>query len=72
MIYRSGTSRGSLFLASDLDVVPKNRDLVCAYIMGSGHPYQLDGIGGGRSSTAKSLWIQKAQNEAFDIECKFV
>ena len=93
-IYRSGTSRGLLFLASDLESVPRSgldavvakaknrdgkdqepvdyRDLVAARCVGSGHVYGVEGLGGGRSSTSKSLWIRKASSESLDVELKFV
>lgn len=79
MVYRSGTSRGVLFFAKDLEAAPVSsnelvreqiesktnstgvdrRDLIAARIVGSGHVYALEGLGGGRSSTMKSLYIHR-------------
>lgn len=93
-IYRSGTSRGLLFLASDLESVPLSRsgrlkelvarkkdreeetvdyrDLVAARCVGSGHVYGVEGLGGGRSSTSKSIWVRKSACDSLDVELKFV
>ena len=92
-IYRSGTSRGALFLAKDLEAVPLSRapqlqrevekknggadevereDLICAKVVGSGHVYAADGVGGGRSSTSKSLYIRPSDEAGTDVEVKFV
>ena len=92
-IYRSGTSRGALFLAKDLEAVPLSRapqllrevekknggadevereNLICAKVVGSGHVYAADGVGGGRSSTSKSLYIRPSDEAGTDVEVKFV
>ncbi|WP_313474976.1 PrpF domain-containing protein, partial [Agrobacterium pusense] len=47
VLMRGGTSRGPFFLASDLPRDPAARDAALLSIMGSGHPLQIDGIGGG-------------------------
>lgn len=46
VLMRGGTSRGPFFLASDLPRDPRQRDSALLSIMGSGHPLQIDGIGG--------------------------
>jgi len=92
-VYRSGTSRGLLFLASDLESVPVSRnemaakyiergnaggepsdrrDLIAARLVGSGHPYGVDGLGGGRSSTSKSIWVKSSDEGDCHVDCKFV
>lgn len=49
--YRSGTSRGLFLLEKDLP--PGPRDAVLCQLMGSGHPQQLNGFGGGTGVTSK-------------------
>lgn len=90
MLFRSGTSKGPLFLRSDLERVPASfnalvrkqveetkecvrAELIAARLVGSGHVYGVDGIGGGRSSTNKSVIVESAQEgDEEDVLCKFV
>lgn len=52
-LWRSGTSKGPFISLDDLphDVVERDERLL--RLMGSGHPIQLDGLGGGRGVTSK-------------------
>ena len=50
---RGGTSRGPFFLSSDLPADRAARDAVLISAMGSGHPLQIDGIGGGNPLTSR-------------------
>ena len=50
--YRSGTSRGLFLLEKDLPSGPA-RDAVLCKLMGSGHPQQIGGFGGGSGPTSK-------------------
>ena len=50
---RGGTSKGPFFLRSDLPSDPAQRDALLVEIMGSGHPLQIDGIGGGSTLSSK-------------------
>ncbi|WP_241427732.1 PrpF domain-containing protein [Fertoeibacter niger] len=52
---RGGTSEGPFFLHSDLPADPAERDALLIEIMGSGHPLQIDGIGGGNRARADDL-----------------
>ncbi|QDZ19383.1 hypothetical protein HOP50_02g18980 [Chloropicon primus] len=93
MLFRSGTSKGPLFLRSDLERVPASfnalvrtqvedaadggldhrSELIAARLVGSGHVYGVDGIGGGRSSTNKSVIVESANEDAEeDVLIKFV
>ena len=54
MLMRGGTSKGLYFLASDLPERPEQRDPLLLRIMGSGHPLQVDGLGGAHSLTSKA------------------
>lgn len=53
--YRGGTSKGLLLSPSDLPADGRARDAMLLRIMGSPDPYcqQMDGLGGGSSSTSK-------------------
>ena len=53
VLYRSGTSRGLFLLESDLPPRGKLRDEVLCRLMGSGHPQQIGGFGGGCGPTSK-------------------
>lgn len=71
-IYRSGTSRGPFFLASDLPSEREARDAALLSIMGSGHPLQIDGLGGGNSLTSKAAIVSKSvHGSAFDVDYLF-
>lgn len=51
--YRSGTSRGLFLLEKDLPPLGSTRDAILCQLMGSGHPQQLGGFGGGTGPTSK-------------------
>ncbi|MBP8938098.1 MAG: 4-oxalomesaconate tautomerase, partial [Agrobacterium sp.] len=71
VLMRGGTSRGPFFLASDLPRDPRHRDSALLSIMGSGHPLQIDGIGGGNPVTSKVAIIGPATIEGADIDYLF-
>lgn len=60
--YRSGTSRGLFFLEEDVPPKGAERDAVMAKLMGSGHPQQLEGFGGGCGPTSKAVIVGKHPN----------
>lgn len=70
-LMRGGTSRGPMFLASDLPSEPKLRDQVLVAAMGSPHPLQVDGIGGGHPLTSKAGIIAASQRDEVDLEFTF-
>ena len=53
MIMRGGSSRGPFIHMADLPESVEARSEVLLDLMGSGHPLQVDGIGGGNSLTSK-------------------
>lgn len=68
---RGGTSRGAYFLADDLPEEPELRDRVLLAAMGSPHPLQVDGIGGGNSLTSKVAIIGAPTLPQADIDYLF-
>lgn len=70
-IYRAGTSRGVYLLADDLPSDPARRDAALQSIMGSGHPLQIDGVGGGNSLTSKVALVSASCNREHDIDYLF-
>lgn len=71
-IYRAGTSRAPFFLGSDLPSDPHARDSALMSIMGSGHPLQIDGLGGGNSLTSKVAIVSKStRGDAYDVDYLF-
>ncbi|KJC50473.1 hypothetical protein UP09_05590 [Bradyrhizobium sp. LTSP885] len=73
VMYRGGTSKGPLFLASDLPNDPGGiLDRVMLAAMGSPHPRQIDGIGGAESLTSKIAIISKSARSDADIDYFFV
>ncbi|MXN50717.1 4-oxalomesaconate tautomerase [Shinella sp. AETb1-6] len=71
VLMRGGTSRGPFFLASDLPADREQRDAVLLSIMGSGHPLQIDGIGGGNPVTSKVAIIGPASVDGADVDYLF-
>lgn len=71
VLMRGGTSRGPFFLASDLPGNREERDAALLSIMGSGHPLQIDGIGGGNPVTSKVAIIGPSTVAGADIDYLF-
>lgn len=71
VLMRGGTSRGPFFLASDLPSESAARDEALLSIMGSGHPLQIDGIGGGNPVTSKVAIIGPASMGGADVDYLF-
>ncbi|WP_377296923.1 4-oxalomesaconate tautomerase [Rhizobium sp. SGZ-381] len=71
VLMRGGTSRGPFFLASDLPHERAARDAALLSIMGSGHPLQIDGIGGGNPVTSKVAIIGPSTIKGADVDYLF-
>ncbi|WP_320199626.1 4-oxalomesaconate tautomerase [Agrobacterium sp. rho-13.3] len=71
VLMRGGTSKGPFFLASDLPSDKTERDQILLSIMGSGHPLQIDGIGGGNPVTSKVAIIGPSTIPGADIDYLF-
>lgn len=71
VLMRGGTSKGPFFLASDLPADSGQRDQVLLSVMGSGHPLQIDGIGGGNPVTSKVAIVGPASVAGADVDYLF-
>lgn len=71
VLMRGGTSRGPFFLTSDLPADPKARDAILVAALGSGHPLQIDGIGGGNSLTSKVAIVGPSSVPGADVDYLF-
>lgn len=70
-LMRGGTSRGPFFLGSDLPTDVKTRDQVLLSAMGSPHPLQVDGVGGGHSLTSKAGIVSPSRLPEVDLDFEF-
>ena len=71
LFMRGGTSRGPYFQRTDL---PEEQDLlaqVLVHAIGSGHPLNIDGIGGGNAVTTKVAMLSLSQRDDCDIDYFF-
>ncbi|MCW1934941.1 4-oxalomesaconate tautomerase [Pararhodobacter zhoushanensis] len=71
VLMRGGTSRGPVFLASDLPANTAARDAMLISALGSGHPLQIDGIGGGNALTSKVAIVGPATVPGADVDYLF-
>lgn len=71
-LMRGGTSRGPMFLAADLPVDRALRDQVLLSVMGSPHPLQVDGVGGGHPLTSKAGIVERSETAGVDLDFTFV
>jgi 2-methylaconitate cis-trans-isomerase PrpF len=71
VLMRGGTSRGPYFLASDLPADPALRDRVLLAAMGSGHPMEIDGLGGGQPQTSKVAIVSPSARPGVDVDYLF-
>ncbi len=68
---RGGTSRGPYFKRSDL---PEDREALAEVLVaaiGSGHPLNIDGIGGGNAVTTKVAMLSASEDDWADIDYFF-
>ena len=63
VLFRSGTSRGPCLLENDVPPKGPARDAVMCSLMGSGHPQQLEGFGGGSGQTSKAVVVGPGSDE---------
>lgn len=70
VLMRGGTSRGPFFLRDWLPEGPE-RDRVLLAALGSPHPLQVDGLGGGNSLTSKVAIVSRSARPGCDIDYLF-
>jgi 4-oxalomesaconate tautomerase len=72
LLMRGGTSKGLYFLAADLPADPQQRDALLLAVMGSGHPMQVDGVGGAHPLASKIAVVSPSAREDADIDYLFL
>lgn len=67
---RGGTSKGLFFDPADLPSDPVARDAALVRAIGSPDPYgqQIDGMGGGSSSTSKAALVSRSDRPGYDLD----
>jgi len=71
LFMRGGTSRGPFFDRADL---PEDRDeltRILIEVIGSGHPLNIDGIGGGAAVTTKVAMLSPSKDDWADVDYFF-
>jgi 2-methylaconitate cis-trans-isomerase PrpF len=70
---RGGTSKCWLFNAVDVDPLLRDSDLdaVLTSAFGAGDPLQLDGVGGGTSTTSKAAVVRRSAIPGVDVDYLF-
>jgi len=71
LFMRGGSSRGPFFKRDDLPVDLDDLAKVLIAVVGSGHPLNIDGIGGGNAVTTKVAMLSKSDDDWADIDYFF-
>ena len=71
LFMRGGTSRGPYFNRADLPVDRETLANVLIAAVGSGHPLNIDGVGGGAAVTTKVAMLSKAEGDWADVDYFF-
>lgn len=71
VLMRGGTSKGPFFLDTDLPNDPALRDWILVSAMGSGHPLEIDGIGGGNPLSSKVAIVGRSDEPTIDVNYRF-
>lgn len=71
LFMRGGTSRGPYFKRSDLPQDRETLSRVLVAVVGSGHPLNIDGIGGGNAVTTKVAILSKSDHPWADVDYFF-
>lgn len=72
VIMRGGTSRGLFFHRADLPGDEESWTQMFCTAMGTPDPKQVDGLGGGTSSTSKAAVISKSNRPGIDVDYTFI
>jgi 2-methylaconitate cis-trans-isomerase PrpF len=68
---RGGTSKCWVFDRSQLEVADRSVDDVLLRVFGSPDPRQVDGVGGGTSTTSKAVILSRALADDVDVDYTF-
>jgi len=71
VLMRGGTSKGPLFLARDVPADPAQRDRFLLAALGSPHPRQVDGVGGGDPLSSKVCIVGPREADDADVQFLF-
>ncbi|MGR3570186.1 4-oxalomesaconate tautomerase [Brevirhabdus sp.] len=71
LFMRGGTSRGPYFKRADLPEDPETLAQVLIGVLGSGHPLNIDGIGGGAAVTTKVAMLSPSDDAWADVDYFF-
>lgn len=71
LFMRGGTSRGPYFRREDLPSELGDLERVLVAALGSGHPLNIDGIGGGTAVTTKVAMLSKSKEPGCDVDYFF-
>ena len=68
---RGGSSRGPFFNRGDLPTDLEELSEVLISVTGSGHPLNIDGVGGGNAVTTKVAMLSKSDDDWADVDYFF-
>ena len=68
---RGGSSRGPFFKRTDLPDKLEDLSKILISVTGSGHPLNIDGIGGGNAVTTKVAMLSRSDDNWADIDYFF-
>ena len=71
LFLRGGTSRGPYFNAADLPQDRAHLAAVLRAVLGSGHPLNIDGIGGSATVTTKVAILSRSDQPGVDVDYLF-
>ena len=71
LFLRGGSSRGPYFLRSDLPADRETLSEVLMAVVGAGHTWCIDGIGGGTAVTTKVAMLSPSTREGCDVDYFF-
>jgi 2-methylaconitate cis-trans-isomerase PrpF len=73
VFFRGGTSKGLFFREGVIPADPDERDRVLLRALGGGDVYgsEIDGLGGGTSSTSKAVIVSPSARDGFDVDYLF-
>ena len=71
LFMRGGTSRGPYFRREDLPSELGDLERVLVAALGSGHPLNIDGIGGGTAVTTKVAMLSQSKEPGCDVDYFF-